>query len=60
MVAAAATKPTSAAAAASLKRGKGIFPRAGHSECVWVTHPLDAAIQVSEHIVQIGYATATW
>lgn len=53
----------SAAAAArvsSYRRGKGLFPRAGRSECVWVTHALDAPIHVSRDIKQIGIATATW
>lgn len=54
-----AAKPVTAHVA-SFGSSKGIFPRMGHTECVWVTHPLDAVIPISKHVVQTGYATGTW
>jgi hypothetical protein len=59
-VAVASAAAVAAAKASSYRRGKGLFPRAGRSECVWVTHALDAPIHVSRDIKQVGIATATW
>lgn len=50
----------SVARTASYSKGKGLYPRAGHTECVWISHPLDDVIHINRHVKQIGYATGTW
>jgi hypothetical protein len=44
----------------SYRKGKVFYPRSAQTACVWDMHFLSTPVEVSQHVKQTGYATATW